>query len=184
MNPEKVSVGPFHLPKASSRKYEMLCRAPELWLSGNFCRSRASLSPAVCMLEELGWIRMHLSRHSCLLCGSHRAPWLQFLCTMEWKAGKRLCLCDLRIEVSDLLVVQQCPLPARVLRPWSRPLDKCLRLGGCKGKERLVLCRTLKPLITGMNLDIFSQERNFRGLASGRRQRDNLCCPEKKADSL
>lgn len=45
MNPEKVSVGPFHLLKASNRKCEMLCRAAAPRPSGNFCRSSMSLSP-------------------------------------------------------------------------------------------------------------------------------------------
>lgn len=45
MNPEKVSVGPFHLLKASNSKYEKLCRAAESRLSGNFCTSSVSLSP-------------------------------------------------------------------------------------------------------------------------------------------
>lgn len=91
MNPEKVSVGPFHLLKASSRKYGMQCRAAEPRPSGNFCRSSTSLSP----LYLHGWGKWGgqnapfcITFFLIMMQPSFRFPGLTSLCVMEWKVGE------------------------------------------------------------------------------------------------
>lgn len=94
--------------------------------------------------------------------------------------GRWLWICELRLRHLRTPVVLPCPLPTGLLRPCLRHLEKVMGLGGHKRTKKSVLCRTLKPPVTGMNLllDIFSQDRDFRCLMHDRGWRDILRCPE------
>lgn len=77
------------------------------------------------------------------------------------EGGSELVTCGQ--QVSEFFAVLWCPLPAELLRPWMKPLDKCMILSGPKSKERPVLYRIPQPPVAGICCWLFSLKSETSG---------------------